>query len=223
MDEIAKLLDSKGNWSTLRQTITEIISKNKGVPPAKQIFTLPFHGNAFYTSLTDKSGMYLKAFIGIEENQTFIDEEQKVVNVSKLGLLNIQIEEIKSLQKPILKLWEVDTWVFTKSHLINLLLSIQNAIKTWTAANMSEEKLLELSKLCESASEYMGSPPPQPRRKFERKQTQQLLQQQAQAQTQVQQHQTQEPSISDDFQEFSEKFGNKLLSRGTLRLKLATK
>lgn len=100
MDEMTKLLDSKGNWLTLRQTIVDIISKNKNFPRPKQVLSIPFHG------------IYLKSFIGIEENSTFLDDDETLLNVSKLHLISSQIEEIKALQKPILMLWEVHAYVF---------------------------------------------------------------------------------------------------------------
>jgi hypothetical protein len=42
---------------------------------------------------------------------------------------------------------------------------VQQYLQKWKSQTTSEEQLLRLSKLCESSSEYMGSPAPAPRRK----------------------------------------------------------
>ena len=67
----------------------------------------------FYPQFPERSsnffpGIYLRSFICIEENPSFLDDQKEIVNVVKLSLISNQIEEIKSLQKPILKLWEVE-------------------------------------------------------------------------------------------------------------------
>eukprot|EP01127_Copromyxa_protea_P013116 TRINITY_DN3487_c0_g3_i1.p1 TRINITY_DN3487_c0_g3~~TRINITY_DN3487_c0_g3_i1.p1 ORF type:complete len:605 (-),score=151.01 TRINITY_DN3487_c0_g3_i1:360-2174(-) len=136
MDEIERLLNSKSNWANLRHTISEIVQKNKSLPLQKQISVLPFHG------------IYLKAFIGIEENPSFLestDNTQMNVNFSKMELISTQIEEITLLQKPLLKLYEVH--------------AIQKHIKKWISSVASEDELLKLSKLCESSSDFMAGDP----------------------------------------------------------------
>jgi hypothetical protein len=42
-----------------------------------------------------------------------MDEEQKKLNFPKLELISCQIEEIRRLQKPLLKLYEVGVYVLS--------------------------------------------------------------------------------------------------------------
>ena len=85
--------------------------------------------------------MYLKDFIGIDENPTVLDGD--VINVEKLTLIAKQLLEIKQLQSIPYQLYDVA--------------SVQKYHLTATAQNIvDDDELLVLSKKCESSLQEEG-------------------------------------------------------------------
>lgn len=128
LSSVEALLDPRGNYATLRSKITTFLESNQKITTVySRVPLLPFHG------------VLLKAFVGLDENPSYLDEKSEAVNCSKLEMIANQIKELVQVQQTPFLYFSVK--------------SLQNYLSKAYKHVEKDDTLLKLSKSIESSCE----------------------------------------------------------------------